>query len=55
MEPILSSKTENSGLLKKLVETIKQTKDAQNPEDQDSNEVWDYVTYQLLECFLISN
>lgn len=39
MEPILSSKTENSGLLKKLIETIKQTKDAQSPDDEDANEV----------------
>ncbi|XP_031550354.1 sister chromatid cohesion protein PDS5 homolog A-like isoform X2 [Actinia tenebrosa] len=38
MEPILSNKTENAGLLKKIVETIKQTKDAQNPDDQDANE-----------------
>lgn len=40
MEPILSNKTENAGLLKKIVETIKQTKDAQNPDDQDANDVW---------------
>jgi len=43
LEPILSGKTENSGLLKKLIETIKQTKDAQNPDDQDANEVKPFI------------
>ena len=38
MEPILA-KADNYSFLKKLVENVKQTKDAQAPDDQEVNKV----------------
>ena len=40
LEPLLGTKAENSSFLRKLTENIKQVKDAQDPDDDATNEVY---------------
>lgn len=65
MEPILA-KADNYSFLKKLVENVKQTKDAQAPDDDEINKVTQeniglyhltiyYLSQQLSVCSKISH
>lgn len=45
MEPILA-KADNYSFLKKLVENVKQTRDAQAPDDEEANKVHEQRSLQ---------
>ena len=51
MEPILA-KADNYSFLKKLVENVKQTRDAQAPDDEEVNKVHEQRSLQQDNFFL---